>query len=285
LKRAAKKREASPVMLKLSDIQVRPEFQVRQAIDDDIVAEYARHLDDGGELDPIHVFENDLPPSEGSDKQPPNYLCEGFHRYKAYEKVGRTKILAFVHSGEPFEALELAIQTNCHHGHPMDRQSKYKAVKMALENTQLRRRSNKALASLCGVSPTFITRMREGKIRVTGAGPRKKAATKRAAASPSAVTTTAGDPGAHEPTAVESADDRMTTMKSWLKAGFADWPMFLDCLHQVEKKMRFIGFPKKDITVVVMQDGKFVKEMVVSDLFTKEGKVEIHLEPDDDIPF
>jgi hypothetical protein len=273
------KRERSPVMVKMTDIAILPEFQVRHVIDEDVVAEYSQHLDDGGELDPIHIFENDLPVNGDGGKQPPNYLAEGFHRYKAHEKSGRTKIPAFIHTGESFQALELAIQTNCHHGHPMDRQSKYKAVKMALENTQLRRRSNKALAQLCGVSPTFVQRMREGKIRVDGAGPRK-----RAVRAPKEPVTTAGDPGAHEQTDVEAADERMDQLHDWLKTGLADPPMILNTLNR-SKKYKFIGlFPKVNPTVVVMQGGTFLREVTIQDITVREGKIEITVAEGEEAP-
>lgn len=265
--------ELSPTMLKLSDIEIRPDMQVRVELDQDTVDEYAQHLDDGGELEPIHVFEND-PPKNGDAPKPPVFAVDAHHRIGAYLKAERTKIPAFIHRGEEFEALEMAIQRNCHHGLRMGRQDKYKAVKMAIENAVLRRKSNKYLAQLCGVSPTFIARFREGKIRITGSGPRKKSAR-----APKEPVTTAGDPGAHDQTDVEAADERMDNVATWLKTGLCDPPMLLNVLNK-SKKFRFVMIPRTDLKIVVMQGGAFLKEMSVEELMVREGKIEITIPAD-----
>lgn len=271
--------ELSPTMIKISDIEVRPGMQVRVEVDQDTVDEYAQHLDDGGELEPIHVFENE-PAKNGDASRAPYYGADCYHRLAAHQKAERTKILAFIHQGEEFEALEMAIRNNCHHGLRMGRADKYKAVKMALENKVLRRKSNKYLAQMCGVSPTFVQRFREGKIRVTGSGPRKKSVRE-----PKEKPVTAGDPNAHEPTSLDEADERTNNLKMWLKAGFMDWDGVLNVLHTVEKRMKFLAIPKKDIKLVVMQGGTFVKEILVDDIVCREGKLELTIPAEEEVPF
>ena len=271
--------ELTPVMLKISDIEIRENLQVRAEMNDDVVDEYAQLLDDGGELDPIDVFENDAP-KNGDGPRASHYVAEGNHRLGAYLKAQRTKIPAFIHVGEEFQALELAIQKNCHHGFPMDRKSKYKAVKMALECAPLRRRSNKALAGLCGVSPTFVQRMREGKVRVDGSGPRKKS--KREPKEPSAVTTTAGDPGAHVQTSVEASEERMANLREWLTTGVVDPSTVLNTLNR-SKQHKFIGFPRKDLMVAILKEGKFLTEVKADDVSFKNGKLELTIAANEDM--
>lgn len=275
--KAKRATDLSPVMIKISDIEIRENLQVRAEMNDDVVDEYAQHLDEGGELDPIDVFENE-PAKNGESPKPPYVGADLRHRLAAYIKAERTKIPAFIHIGEEFEALELAIYKNAHHGHPMDRRSKYRAVKLALENVQLRRRKNKQLAQMCGVSPTFIARMRDGKVRVEGSGPRKKATRQ-----PREKVTTAGDPNAHEQTDLEAADERMENVSGWLKTGLCDPPMLLNVLNK-SKKYRFIMIPRSDLKLVVMQGGAFLKEIEVGDLAMRDGKLELTIAAGEDVP-
>lgn len=271
-----------PDMIRISDIEIRPDFQVRVTIEADTVDEYASHLDEGGELDPIHIFENEKAGKDDVVKLP-YYNSDGFHRIEAYKKAQRGKIPAIIHSGEEHEALELAIEKNSHHGHQMTNADKRKAVKMALENPVLRRRSNTALARMCGTSPTFITRMRDGKVKPEGSGPRKK--NKRAQRELPISTRVGGEPEAEE-TSVTSAEERMTNLKTWLKGGFVDFPMVLDMLRAVEKKHAFLGVPKDKhgIKVVVIQGGEFIKESVVEDVVVKNGALEITIAKEEEMP-
>lgn len=271
-------------MIRIDQIDRRKDFQVRVTIEADTVDEYAVHLEEGGELDPIHIFESD-PAPKGEPEKLPYYTSDGFHRIESYIKAQRTKIPAIIHTGEEFEALELAIQTNCHHGHVMGHADKRKAVKMALDNAVLRRRSNTALARLCGTSPTFIGKMRDGKIKPEGSGPRKKA--KRAASASSEtplVTREAGDPAGE--TAVSNADERMMNLKTWLRGSIVDFPMVLELLRSVEKKHVFLAVPKDKagIKVVVIQGGEFKSETVAEEVTVKNGALELTVSAEEELP-
>jgi hypothetical protein len=268
-----RKTDREPVRVKIDSIEIRKDFQVRCVIEQDVVDEYATLLDEGGELDPIHIFESERP-KKGEPEKPPYFTSDGFHRIEAYLKAQRDKIPAIIHDGEDWQALELAIDRNAHHGHPLTNADKRKAAKMALDNPILRRCSNTALARLCGTSPAFIDNMRKGKVRVEGAGPRKKAKRK-----PSTTVVTAGEPE----TTVSAADEKSANLRSWLKSGLIDWPMVLGVLHQIEKKLKFLAVPRKEIVVVFKVGEKTTREEVAEDVQVKGGKLEILLGAGEDL--
>ncbi len=95
--------------------------QVRSAIDDDLVAEYAEALGDGARFPPIVVFRHD-----GAD-----LVSDGFHRVAACRQAGRTEIEADVHHGTREDALWFALGGNRAHGKRLTRADKRHAIELA----------------------------------------------------------------------------------------------------------------------------------------------------------
>ena len=96
--------EALPIGQIITDART----QVRAAIDEAIVEEYAEHLRAGGSLPPVTAFR---------DEASRTYLADGFHRVRAHERAGRTEIDAEIQSGTQEDALWCALGANRAHGH------------------------------------------------------------------------------------------------------------------------------------------------------------------------
>ena len=97
--------------------------QVRSAIDDDLVLEYAEALAEGAQFPPIVVFRSDAG----------DLLADGFHRVRAYRKARRLEIEADVHHGGREEALWFALRANRAHGRRLSTADKRRAVELAYE--------------------------------------------------------------------------------------------------------------------------------------------------------
>lgn len=97
--------------------------QVREALDDDTIGEYADALQDGARFPPVVVF-------RAKDTV---VLADGFHRVQAYRKAGRTEIEADVHQGGQEEALWFALGANRAHGQRLSGNDKRRAIEIAYE--------------------------------------------------------------------------------------------------------------------------------------------------------
>jgi hypothetical protein len=132
----------------LAAIKVEPDFQVRVELDQGIVAEYAERRRAGDVFPPIDAFllEEQL------------VLVDGLLRYKGEKENGAQSIAVRVHEGTRPDALRYALGANTSHGLPLTAEDKRRAVGLALEN--FRQMSDRAIADMVKVSPTFVGRVR-----------------------------------------------------------------------------------------------------------------------------
>jgi len=87
------------------------------------------------------------------------YLAEGSHRVVSAKKAGLTMIDAEVFPGGRLEALEKSLGSNQTHGHRRTAADKEYAVKKAL--VEFSDRSDRMIATMCGVSATFVGKCRK----------------------------------------------------------------------------------------------------------------------------
>jgi hypothetical protein len=109
-------------LLNLSDIRVDGDTQPRTAVSEAVVAEYAEDMKTGAEFPPIRVV------TDGAA----HWLVDGFHRYYAHRKLGRTQIRAEVTTGLLTEARWLSLAANKGHGLRRTNTDKAKAIVKAL---------------------------------------------------------------------------------------------------------------------------------------------------------
>jgi uncharacterized ParB-like nuclease family protein len=136
-------------LLNIADIRVDGDTQPRTAVDEAVVAEYAEDMKAGAEFPPVRVV------SDGAAY----WLVDGFHRYYAHRKLGRTQIRAEVTTGLLTEAQWLSLAANQGHGLRRTNIDKVKAVTKALRmRPDL---SDGAIAEHVGVSTPMVSKYRK----------------------------------------------------------------------------------------------------------------------------
>lgn len=135
--------------LKLTQIVTTAGTQIRAAINEDVVAQYASDMVNGDQFPTIVVFH------DGSQY----ILSDGFHRVLAAARNDFLDIEADVRKGSRQDALKHALTANCSHGLRRTNADKRRSVELALEewpNT-----SSRELAKMCGVSDMFVGTVRD----------------------------------------------------------------------------------------------------------------------------
>jgi hypothetical protein len=115
----------------------------------DVVEDYVEGWTANANFDPILVYRD-------GDHY---FLADGFHRVAAARKAGRTHVPADVRKGDRLAALEASLKSNHTHGSRRTAEDKIYAVDKALREFQ--GRSDRMVAEMCGVSPTFVGKRRE----------------------------------------------------------------------------------------------------------------------------
>ncbi len=132
----------------LDQIRIDGDTQVRVAIDQATVDEYAELFQAGKTLPKLTVFHDGAA----------HWLADGFHRYHAARKAGLVAIGCDVHRGTVAEARWAACGANAAHGLRRTNADKRRAVEMALKmKPEL---SDEAISDHAGVSRVFVHGMR-----------------------------------------------------------------------------------------------------------------------------
>lgn len=97
--------------------------QVRAAINEDVVADYAERMSDGVEFPPVVLFH------DGNGY----YMADGFHRGLARKRIGFLDVVAVVHPGTKTDALWYALGANRTNGAQMTPADKKHAILLALQ--------------------------------------------------------------------------------------------------------------------------------------------------------
>lgn len=137
-------------MIPWRNINADARFQVREAIDDDAIEDYAADIKAGQKLPPIVVFDCDGV----------YILADGFHRFWATRDIHGydCEIEAEVHQGSQADACRYGIQANLRHGVRVTSADKRRFAKLSLEHWPLW--SNSKIAQLCGCSHPTVAKVR-----------------------------------------------------------------------------------------------------------------------------
>ena len=106
------------ISLPLERIKLEQHAQPRVELDDAYTEEITNDLQAGNEFPPVVVF------YDGDDY----WLADGFHRYLAHQRAGRSDIKAEVREGGMREAILYAVGANATHGKRRSNADKRKAV-------------------------------------------------------------------------------------------------------------------------------------------------------------
>lgn len=135
--------------LPLDIVEVIPELQMRVAVRQDVVEDYAENIDVILTKAPIQIVN-----VEGRA-----LIVDGFHRQAAATIAGKTEVNCEVEAGTMDIAFERALSANHDHGLRLTPDDKRKRAKLAIQRWP--ERSDRSLADICRVTHPFISRMRK----------------------------------------------------------------------------------------------------------------------------
>jgi hypothetical protein len=137
--------------IKLEKINVDGDLQVRDKINEDAVREYAEVIREGGKMPPVTVF------FDGKTY----HLADGWHRFFAHKQAAFAEIEAEVHDGSRRDAILFAVSANDKHGLRRTNADKRRSVLVLLEDFEWSEWNNTKIAEVCGVSATFVDKIRK----------------------------------------------------------------------------------------------------------------------------
>lgn len=136
-------------MLEISKIKF-DGTQSRVEINETTVQEYADSIASGVEFPPVIVF------FDGIDY----WLADGFHRFLASTRAGKTEILETVIPGSKRDAILYSVGANHSHGLRRTNADKNKSVLMLLHDSEWKNWSDSEIARNCNVTQQFVSKIR-----------------------------------------------------------------------------------------------------------------------------
>lgn len=137
-------------VLNLGAVVLDPRLQSRTETNEQTIEEYADAIKLGDEFPPLLVYFCGT-----------NYwLVDGYHRYHAHKKAGKAGVTCEVVNGTFTDAVLKAASVNSKHGMRRTYADKRKAVMTLLDDFEWQRWSNVQIAEHCGVSPAFVSNLR-----------------------------------------------------------------------------------------------------------------------------
>ena len=135
--------------ISISDLK-KDGLQLREAISEDVVAEYAEAMHAGAQFPPVTVFRD---PGTGVF-----YLADGFHRVEAAQRAGRSSVEADVRTGDYWAAEAYACGANA--SAPRSPETKRRCVTRLWENRMRHFGKNdpseREIANLAHVSRSYV---------------------------------------------------------------------------------------------------------------------------------
>ena len=151
---------SGPAVFPLSALTLDPGLQCREAIDPDVVNEYAELIRNGTQFPAVRA----IAVAGDDDEDGVVLLVDGFHRYEAHVDAGGSDILVEVAEGTRRDAMIEAAKANTNHGLRRTTLGKRRAVRLLLRDVTCCHLSGRELATMSGTSHTFVneTRSRYG---------------------------------------------------------------------------------------------------------------------------
>lgn len=146
-----KKRKSTIESIRLNNLTIDESIQQREALNDNVVAEYAELMSDGVQFDQITVF---------LDNDGIHWLADGFHRVTAAKRCGLIEFRAEIRGGSRRDAVLFACGVNARHGLRRSNADKRRAVKTMLADPECFQWSDREIARWCGVHHQLVGRVR-----------------------------------------------------------------------------------------------------------------------------
>ncbi|MDR7035241.1 ParB/RepB/Spo0J family partition protein [Mesorhizobium sp. BE184] len=137
--------------LALDVIQIDGGTQSRATLNQHVVDDYAEAIKTGATFPPIVVF------YDGKK----HWLADGFHRFHAYQKAGRTSVNADVRQGTRRDAILHSVGANEAHGLRRTNDDKRRAVLTLLNDAEWGAWSDSDVRKKCAVSLALVQKIRK----------------------------------------------------------------------------------------------------------------------------
>lgn len=144
----------TPKSLSVDVINITGGTQSRLSIKEDYVEEIFEKMKDGVEYDAVTIF------FDGKEY----WLADGFHRYHATRKLGKSSIKCRITNGLLRDAILYSKVANNLHGLPPTLQDKINNAKEMIEDFEWGGWSNREIGRICDVSHVTIAKLRIGKV-------------------------------------------------------------------------------------------------------------------------
>jgi len=139
-------------MININTLNISSGTQSRVKLDEEVIADYAEKMQAGVKFPPVKVY------TDGIN----NYLADGFHRYFAVKKIGKTSIDAVVVSGTLRDAILYSVSVNDDHGLRRTNEDKRNSVMKLIDDFEWGAWSDSEIARACKVSQPFVSSLRKG---------------------------------------------------------------------------------------------------------------------------
>lgn len=136
--------------LNINTIRIDGGTQSRDIIDQDQINTYAEAMERGDKFPEVTVYFNGLE----------YYLADGFHRYFAIKKLGKTSIAATIVTGTLRDAILYSKGANADNGLNRSNATKRKVVNDMLDDFEWQFWSNAQIAQACRVSAEFVRQIK-----------------------------------------------------------------------------------------------------------------------------
>ncbi|MGH9760662.1 MAG: streptomycin biosynthesis regulator, partial [Blastocatellia bacterium] len=124
--------------------------QVRARLNPEKVDEYGGLMSADAAFPPIDAF------YDGQH----DWVADGFKRWAAAGKAGKTTFPTRVHQGTVRDALKFALSANARHGLPRSPGDKRGAVEIALRDVEWGKLNNHQIGRLCAVTDEYVRQVR-----------------------------------------------------------------------------------------------------------------------------
>lgn len=136
--------------LNILNIRIDGGTQPRQAINYDVVKNYAEAMREGTVFPPVTVF------FDGAEY----WLADGFHRYHGHKSNATTTIEADVHQGSVEDAREYSYGANKDRGYSMSAEDNKEIVRKMLLDPRYKDWTQSRIAKHVGVTEMFVSRVK-----------------------------------------------------------------------------------------------------------------------------
>ena len=142
--------------LKLEDICIEPDLQMRATMSQEAIDEYAENSDEINNAAPMKVVIDNTGEYDGKI-----WLVGGFHRFPGHKKAGKKKAQFLTTPGSFVDAMEIAVSDNRGNGLRFTNADKRHAVRRFLTRPETVGLSDRWIAAKCFVSHNFVSELRK----------------------------------------------------------------------------------------------------------------------------